>query len=485
MSNTTYEFVAWSLYTGPSFLTPIINDPDCSWVTGQWKGVNTSCSKEEIKKDIDRRIDLLIDALKKAIPLYKSKYRCFVIPEFFFRSRQGPYPNVKIDGKYYPIDYIKNKLDKLKDILRQDRSINYRVVLGSILTSNIENYGEFLESTPVIERMDELNSILSKNQLSAFTQQATRWHREFNGVGACRKNSASTTLAELDLFMQKCRANPLCTVRNRGIVIETSDVFCESYVYEKQYESTVDLTMGAMDNGKVHHGGMITEWMANYPSYNTLKGDKQDESQYSTYARITTYDMRLNKVEQDLGVEICLDHRLQRLRRSVGMTVDNGASMDNYPLCMQLIPSGGMQILDNAVAAAANMPIFNADGCEAIYKEYGDMNTIILNKQAGIFIGNVCGVYALCGQSKWIGTTDGKEYYSHSQLAYTTKDSTLGGFDNALGTNNKKASTSYGAPETNDLLKEYKLTTVNLGSGSNSDAFEAGLGELHIYNKLK
>lgn len=43
--------------------------------------------------------------------------------------------------------------------------------------------------------------------------------------------------------------------------------------------------MGIKDGDNLDHGNMITEWMANYPSYNTNKGDKQTGKSYETNAR--------------------------------------------------------------------------------------------------------------------------------------------------------------------------------------------------------
>lgn len=100
---------------------------------------------------------------------------------------------------------------------------------------------------------------------------------------------------DLDTYMRGFRAAPLCTVRNRGIYYyfgsanfnRTDDEkVLEVRVYEKKYESNIDLTMGVIDeNGNLSHGNMITEWMANYPSYSTVQGDKQSGAPYETNAR--------------------------------------------------------------------------------------------------------------------------------------------------------------------------------------------------------
>lgn len=469
------EFTAWSLYTGPSNLKSIINDPNCPWVVGTWDGINNNTTAQEIKKDIDERINMLLYVFNKTLPMYKTYNRLFVIPEFFFHCKQGPYPYVKPDGLNYPLEYITLRLKtELKKIIPNDNNY-YEIVIGSVLTSNIEDYGTFLNSLPVTQRLLELNLVLADNPALLKAVHSGHWSRHLKFASQNTNND----LTALNNFMKLCRANPLCTVRNRGVCFHVNQTLMgeiETFVYEKQYESTVDLTMGIYDSqNKIVHGGMITEWMANYPSYSILNGDKQTD-QYSTNARFTPRFFGNN----DMGVEICLDHRLQRLRRTVDMSIQNGAAADNYPLLRQVIPSGGMQILDYSVAAEKSCAIFNADGCDKIYAKYGDESTVILKGEAGTYKGITCGVYNLCVQSKWAGK-DGNTYYSHSQLAFTTYESVLSGFNNALGLNNPKAATYEGNEDkpTNVLTDDFKAQIIKLGS--DSDLFIAGPGEIHYY----
>ncbi len=68
--------------------------------------------------------------------------------------------------------------------------------------------------------------------------------------------------------MKGFRASPLCTVRNQGIYYYYGSInfdksedekALEVRVYEKKYESNIDLTMGVIDeNGNLSHGNMIT-----------------------------------------------------------------------------------------------------------------------------------------------------------------------------------------------------------------------------------
>ena len=105
--------------------------------------------------------------------------------------------------------------------------------------------------------------------------------------------------------------------------------------------------------------------MANYPSYSTVQGDKRSGGAYETNAR---FDYSENLQQKfDVGVELDIDHQLQRLRRTVGMNVKNGATYNHYPLMKQFIPSAGMQIQAESVSVHGSSVIFNADGYDPIY----------------------------------------------------------------------------------------------------------------------
>lgn len=475
------EYAAWSLYTGPSYLKPVLAG-DCPWVVGQWTGVNGDTSPQQIKADIDQRIAMAISALKILMPTFKTYVRNFMLPEFFFHCNQGPYPNIKVDGQLYPLEYIQSRFTAaLQNIIPDDNNY-YNIVIGSVLTSNIDNYAQFLGSDLVAQRLQALNAVLPPSAGTAKATPHVVWRR---GALLGAQNELSDELATLNDFMKECRANPLCTVRNRGIYFHWNRSLMEemeAFVYEKQNESTVDLTMGVFNgSNQIETGGMITEWMGNYPSYSIIKGDKQTDT-YSTNSRFTPLFLG----ESDVGVEICLDHRLQRLRRTVGMTIACGADADNFPLFNQMVPSGGMQILDYSVAADKSCAIFNADGCDKVYYVYTDPNSAILDGNAGTFKGITCGVYNQSIQSKWTGTADKQTYYSHSQLAFTTHGSAVGGFDNALGLNNQKAVTYEGTQDnpTNILTDAYNPTIINPGFGPTTGLFAAGTGELHYYEPI-
>ncbi|MDD4446674.1 MAG: hypothetical protein PHN61_03240, partial [Methanothrix sp.] len=296
----------------------------------------------------------------------------------------------------------------------------------------------------------------------------------------------SKTEKHIDDLMIHLRANPLCIVRNRGALFVRDKKCVRCFGYEKQNESTVDLTMGMLDaDGMLSHGGMITEWMAGYPSISIYEGDKNTKAAPLAARMSVPYINRSKNDLLQIGVEICLDHRLKRLRRTVGMTKENGAAADNRPLAIQLIPSGGMQILDASVSSGVDGVIFNCDGCDPILTEYNENGEPVI-QDSGTFKKITCGVYASSAQTM---VRLEKPYYSHSQLAFRYGDQEIPGYDNAKGTKNVNAATCndpQSLSPSNPHLDAYdtaKRIPVNCINGQL--LYPAGLGELHLYGKSK
>ena len=475
------DFAAWSLYTGPSYVKNIINHPHCSWIVGQWDGINGDTTKEAVKIDIDHRISAIREAFRKMLPDFKTPNRHFVIPEFFFHCKQGPYPSIKVDDKNYPFEYIVLRLkEELKSWIPKDDTNFYTIIIGSALTSNVEDHIEFFKRNDVINRHKHLNQIILEHGIFDHFQKHNHRHRRRHVDSGITSDSR---LNRLNDFMEEARSNPLCTVRNRGAyfyINKASVDEVEVFLYEKQSESSVDLTMGMFnDDGEIITNGMITEWLCNYPSYNVLRGDKQTTAM-SSGARFSHSPYG----DTDIGVEICLDHYFQRLRRTVDMSTLNGDTADHFPLRKQFIVSGGMQIRDYALAVDCNSIIFNADGGNQIcvsheperYSALGEY--LAPGKYKGI---TTRGVYGHSIQSQWSSGTDENTYYSHSQLAFTTDDSILKGFKNAKGLNNIRALTYNDSVEGpyNHMTDSYTLKKFPCNIEQN--LFALNKGELHHY----
>jgi hypothetical protein len=473
------EYIAWAIYTGTSGIAQIANDGGETWAVGAWDALNKDAKAQEIQRDIDARINLIIGTFTQALPHYRAHNRYFVMPEFFFRCKQGAYPQVKIEGKY-PVEYIQAQLGKLfsEAIQRSGKdNFNYIICSGSILTTNIVNYDVFFKSRLVTERFEALNKVL-KNRLLKNTLIYHKGYPRYRNQW--KQDEKMTTL---DIFMHECRINPLATFRNRAILFEfKAQELVTSVVYEKQYKSTVDLTFGEPEdpNDKVvreiKKPNMLTEWMANHPSYSTLKGDKHTNSS-STNSIIAS---NINK-NWNYGMEICLDHRLQRLRRTVKMTHANGADADTPPINIQINQSGGMQLKDYSIAVRAGGVILNVDGCDVVHQT--GLDGLDDLKESTIFTGMAAGVYAHSIQAEWEMVMP--KAHAHSQLAFATDDAIIDGFNNALGSNNQKVSTFKKTKENpaNETLATYlpEVKSIDLQQNEYTNLFAAGIGELHCY----
>lgn len=515
MENNTYT--AWALYTGPNQPTPLWENS--RWIAGQWdgkKGEDGQSKKDIIKQDIDARINCLIKSFKNCREKITNRgvtvTNYFVVPEFYFHCKYGPYPRIKISRNNLPYEYICITLhDRIKNIVFKDleagQTENWIICAGSVLTCNIPNIEKFLNTKRVKTRLDTLNkkiphlpALYNKYVTTNHSNERRKQRIILRHIKARSYMKTPVTLSdpekEINALMDEFRADPLCVVRNRGMLYKAvfsgkSETHVQYWGYEKQNESTVDLTMGKIVSKdktcKLEHGGMITEWMANYTSISIINGDKNTKMTPMA-ARITINDTSLNEKKLEIGVEICLDHRLKRLRRTLEMTKENGATEDNPPINLQLVPSGGMQILDYSVAAGALGAIFNCDGCDPILDRYDSEGKPVI-PDSGEFKGITCGVYASSAQNmvKIPGEdNNGHEYcyYSHSQLSFRYGNEELDGYNNALGTSNKKGQTYDPETKKNESLDVYsppQIVDIEVKDSGKDSLFVAGLGKLHIY----
>jgi hypothetical protein len=505
MEKNTY--IGWALFTGPKNPTPLWEKS--RWISGEWNGEKERdkniSTEDQIKKDIDARIDFLIDTFEKSRKYIKDRSgsgsvtNYFVIPEFYFHCHYGPYPRIRIKGEL-PYEYICSTLQsRIKSInleLEADQKESWIICAGSALTCNIPDIEQFLDSECVKNRLNTLNKEI--RNLSERYNYKTEKDFKKNDTHIKAKSymeqsdSLSGTEQAINALMDEFRAAPLCVVRNRGVIFKAifsgqSGAIVQSWGYEKQNESTVDLTMGKLISNagicELEHGGMITEWMAGYPSISIINGDKNTPKDPMA-ARITIKDSALVDKNQEIGVEICLDHRLERLRRTVGMLKVNGAAEDNPVIQVQLVPSGGMQILDYSVVAGISGVIFNCDGCDPILDKYDPSGEKVI-PGSGTFKQVTCGVYASSAQTmvKKSEQSDSEhKYYSHTQLSFRYGDKEIDGYNNALGTHNNKGQTFDPETKTNKALDEYlPPEMIKVESIKGDSLFAAGLGDLHIY----
>lgn len=487
---TRNNFFAWSLYTAYRNVCEIGN-----WVAAEWPGKKIT-NAQDMQDDIDFRVDMLIEAFKVAIANTDNCndwVRYFVVPEFYFHSAHGPYPGLSINDKS-AFEYIMSQLSvRIKSTLADSSEAkkDWVICTGGVLTTHVDDIESFLAGAEVQKRLTKLNDVYTR-----VIEQNPKL-LEVKHIGLMRLKSLESSLKqdvtskgawdEFNKLVNAYRQDPLCTVRNRaGIFVynggSTGEII--DYSVEKQAESTVDLTIGHLKDGLIYTDGQITEWMANYPPINITGGDNQNSgTKAGARLPIVSYNQNV-----ELGVEICLDHRLQRLRRNVNME-------GNSPIDIQLVPSGGMQLLDYAIATGSSGAIFNADGCGFILDKYDDTGTAVISKDGKACSGTIkqviTGVYTSSTQTCSEGT-DGKPYYSHSQLAYRTDEGGPSDYINPQGIENAGGPTYIGTEEhpSNQYLDLYSLPSTKPVTVLNRDDkiniyFTAGLGEIHQYSTPK
>lgn len=580
--NAYNEYIGWSIYTGYATKTksdsPLSKDLN---YLGEWTGINQNSSPAEIKKDIDARIDVLMKAFEVAVqhyqtgnPLIEEIYpnrkdvikafsnKYFVVPEFFFRCKEGPYPDVKIEkavksndwyqsieyNYYEPLEYIKEEIEeKFKKIIenhfqKYQTFHTYYLVIGSVMTSNVENYDDFFNEE-VEQRTTKFREMYEKKDLgvTAKTFYDDERIKRFNP-----KNVRKDYRDFFDKILADERTYPLCIVRNRGLVFlgHPATALYSTYRYEKQRQSSIDLPLGTLnENGILTNGRMITEWMAAYPSYSITHGDKithpdQSFARFSPFGTSIDFDNFIKekflepyKIKQDAydlikqvfiarnrnfdtGIELGLDHLEKRLRRTVGMTSEAGADADNYPLSTQIIPSTNTRLNPNGLAIEQGGAAFNVDGAIALLDEQHKKRVLnALKKKKSnsnfdvdnwenysndLFIKNGLSyrkkfdeVYSRYMNSEW-KDKDGKYYYSHTQLAFALPDAYMAGYNVALGNNNERARTyrtkirKQQQIHYNYLLDAFDSKNITLkGLEHDENLYVAGIGELHHYFPIK
>lgn len=480
MTDNTYT--AWVLYTGARDARALWYNS--RWITGEWTGCRGD-DAQEIRADIDRRIQCLIEAFSSARNQLTDAQKVlgvhyFVVPEAYFHCGHGPYPQIKIDG-LDPYSYIRQTLERRFHLSLLPDEV-WIVCVGSILTCTEQDINGLLGSQAAVERLRRLNAHVrqlfhSPTYVKPIGVRALSLQR--------LKPSLHPEECAIDALMNEYRASPLCIVHNRGLLLTvgSKDVVCREFA--KQNESSIDLTLGILrknnDDAPLQPGVMVTEWLAGYSSVSIYSGDKNCLTS-PLAARMTIHEILISDRPLELGVEICLDHALQRLRRTAAMTKALGAHHDNPPLHVQIIPSAGAQISAPAITAGVGGVIFNCDGCNPVQCVKNTDTSIC---RLGEYRGIVNNVYSSFAQMNV--TLDGCSYGGHSQLSFRYGDDEIGGYDNALGTANTWG-TTYGYDSgknipKNPALDRYappKRITPNV-SVDCSREFVAGIGELHIY----
>lgn len=415
------RFIGYAIPTTPANLISIGDPNGPGAVAGRYLG------DPDNKTDINDREEILAHAIKEAKHCLPSEeddvINIFVAPEFFFHGPMGAYIHKDTDSD--PIDMVASTL---ADRLSQDEYPNWIFVCGSGLTAQIRDH----------ERLFASSSIKVRN--SVVENLSAQWVKAFGPL-------KSVIFDMLIDFIKNCHAYPNCQVRNRTVIINNpaSEESERVITSEKYFVSNEDFLLYET-NGR----DVITEQMTYYPSLDLSAGDVKSVPN-DAYA---VFSPKGKEPSLAYGLEICLDHSDLRLRRNIDL---------NGPLALQIVPSCGMQIKADSVAAIAGGFVFNCDGQYALATD----------KSGRKVLNHVDSLYANYRKTV-LGDDQRKiEYAAHSQLAKVKQK--------AVG---EDPSQENSRPATFEPLTDQDIHIFPINASKRVDIkkyFAAGAGAIHIY----
>lgn len=333
------RFIGYAIPTTPAEMVPI-GDPN-----GSGAVAGTYRAHDDFERDISTRAGLL----KVAVDAARSEFadsgdgvlNVFVAPEFFWHSAMGPYVHGPTEPD--PVDRI---MELLEDTFPADAYPDFLLVLGTAISAQIGDVGTVLSAASTRARNEVVRALGDAWQIADGPLKAVVFDNLVN-------------------FIKNCHAYPMVEVRNRALILGpdriegvTGAIGSRAVTTEKYFDSNEDLVLWDVTGRPV-----ITEQMSAYPIIDISDGD------FKTSARDPHAIFRLGGSGQatvgevTVGVEICLDHADHRMRKAIARSPwphrDGGIDL-------HLIPSCGMQLHSEAVAARAGGWAFNCDGQYAL-----------------------------------------------------------------------------------------------------------------------
>ena len=390
--------------------------------------IGTNLGNPDYKTDIDARIAVLVNGVETArAQLPKGEegvINVFMAPEFFFHGTQGPY--VYETEEANPINYLQIQLKK---VFSRKRYANWVFICGTAMSSYMRDQ-EVVFSASSTRVRNEVVKSLTANYLNS--------HGSINSlIGGI-----------LNDFVSGSHHIPVCQVRDQSIVVSNIPIRLPGQEKttrlmrtEKYHVSNEDLVLYDTSGKEV-----VTEQMADYPFIDLSGGDAK-ESFFDMFA-IFSQDVGASTL--NYGIEICLDHKDNRLR----------ANIDNEPkvpagVTLQFIPSCGMKLQPNAIAAVRNGFVFLCDGLDNV--NGGGIGQDVIN-------GVDC-LYANYGFNNTYG--------AHTQLAKVAKE--------AKGSNPYAPGSRDAFLYTLDASRVSRVPVSPKKVPFLSEYFAAGPGEIHFY----
>jgi hypothetical protein len=311
------QFISYQLNTFPS--SDYVNRGKRTYmVDGMLRDIltlkfdKTYLADTDSAKDIENRIELVKEAIETAAanPEISSDTNClklFMVPEFYFRGSTGA----------YSLDDYQEVIEKLRGLVQDDKWKHWLFVFGTVLAVfeplAIETQGSRGE-------MNGRKAVLN----TALVQKGAGGEGKSNVV-------VKDVMSDIDFPKQK------------ELTFDTNTGSSLVLTRRKKPDDLWDDDVDHLKAGKQKGWWIFKKWSDNQ------KAGK--ENQVANYSGLGIFEMD----NITFGLEVCLDHALQRLRKSPP------AKKQNW-IQVQLIPSAGMTPMKKSVIACKGGWVFNCDG---------------------------------------------------------------------------------------------------------------------------
>lgn len=344
------QMIGLAISTTPGDLTSIADRSD----DGRYLGF------DDPREDISKRLKFLREAIKRAYEMSDKSsdvLKVFTIPEFFFRGNKGAYlgDNQEIFNTHFD--------DLVNGFLAKEDFADWLFVLGTLLTSNTKADNNKEPAKSLAKLGDSLVSIynwlhptnsetmqndsLRKNPSLSSLLKILDKKENVDSETACASeylNSSEPSKDEdylvfLSNTLNYCDSIADIDVYNCCYIVEGGTSKSQFFSVQKKYKSKEDFILRGPNDNYLQ----TTVRYPDIPEGSEIKKESSDPYSIFNFHGI------------NFGIEICLDHRCQRLanayKQQMGQLVD-----------VQIVVSCGMEIQDNSIAAVKNGIVFNCDG---------------------------------------------------------------------------------------------------------------------------
>ncbi|MFT4086419.1 MAG: hypothetical protein QM658_04575 [Gordonia sp. (in: high G+C Gram-positive bacteria)] len=326
------RFIGYAVPTTPADIVAVGDPNGTGALAGTYRAADRLALDIEIRA---RQLKVAVDTARDAVRGGgDGVLNVFVAPEFYWHGQMGPY--VHDPGERDPGEVI---LSKLAELFPATEYPDFLFVLGTGITTKIRDLSVVMNASTTTVRNDVVKAL------------GSAWLRSEGPL-------ATVVFDSLVDFIKNAHAYPEVEVRNRAFVLGpgefgglNGELGATALTTEKYFDSNEDFLLWDVTGRPV-----ITEQMCAYPVLDLSGGDAKN----SAFDPHSLFCLPGEAAERYVaGVEICLDHADQRMRKSVHRTT---WPADASGLDLHLLPSCGMQLHPSSVAARAGGWAFNCDG---------------------------------------------------------------------------------------------------------------------------